>query len=148
AGNLKTGDNTTVVTFARTSGTGSVTGLGTATATGGVATKTVSGALAGPLRSEERRVGLNADTATFSIVPGSADHLTFTSSTAHLAAGNTRTLTVEVRDAAGNLETADNSTNVSFARRGGTGSVSGLGTATAAGGVATKTVTGALAGPL
>ena len=38
----------TVVTFAQTAGSGDLTGLGTATATGGVATLTVTGHTAGP----------------------------------------------------------------------------------------------------
>jgi hypothetical protein len=40
-------DSTLSVTFAKTSGTGSVTGLGSSTAVGGVATLTVTGGLAG-----------------------------------------------------------------------------------------------------
>ena len=47
-------------------------------------------------------------------LPGAADHLTFTSSTADLASGGGRTLVAEVRDAAGNLLTGDNSTSVDF----------------------------------
>ena len=47
AGNTVTSDNTTVVAFAKASGAGTVTGTGNATATGGVATKTITGALAG-----------------------------------------------------------------------------------------------------
>ena len=44
AGNTVTSDNTTVVAFAKASGTGTVTGTGNATAVGGVATKTITGA--------------------------------------------------------------------------------------------------------
>src|SRR6185369_16620688 len=46
-GNLLTGDNTTSITFSKTSGAGTVAGLGSATASSGVATKTVTGVLAG-----------------------------------------------------------------------------------------------------
>ena len=42
-----TADNATVVTFAKQSGAGTVTGTGTATAASGVATKTITGALVG-----------------------------------------------------------------------------------------------------
>ena len=42
ADNTVTGDNTTVVTFAKTAGAGTVTGTGTATAASGVATKTIT----------------------------------------------------------------------------------------------------------
>ena len=44
AGNTVTSDNTTVVTFAKQSGAGTVSGTGTATAASGVATKTITGA--------------------------------------------------------------------------------------------------------
>ena len=47
AGNTVTADNSTVVTFAKQSGTGTVTGTGTATVSSGVATKTITGALVG-----------------------------------------------------------------------------------------------------
>src|SRR5207244_4505321 len=49
-------DATLVVTFAKDAGAGNVSGLGTATASNGVATKTVTGTTAGS-GSEERRVG-------------------------------------------------------------------------------------------
>ena len=78
----------------------------------------------------------------------SAAKLAFTSPTASVASGATKTLTVEVRDASNNLVTSDNSTVVTFAQTSGTGSVTGLGTATASGGVASKVVTGATAGPV
>ena len=43
-GNTVTTDNTTVITFAKQSGAGTVTGTGTAIASAGVATKTITGA--------------------------------------------------------------------------------------------------------
>ena len=43
AGNTVTSDNTTVVAFAKASGTGTVTGTGNDTAVAGVASKTVTG---------------------------------------------------------------------------------------------------------
>src|SRR5439155_19786 len=107
AGNLESGDNTTVVTFAKTSGTGTVTGLGPATSSGGVASQTVTGALAGTATITATANSLTADSSTFTVVAGQADHLTFTSSIADLASGNSRTLTVEVRDTADNLESGD-----------------------------------------
>src|SRR5207247_4292329 len=115
-------------------------------------TKTVTGTLAGPLTITATANALNPDTTTFSVatdsVAGGPDHLTFTSSTADLAAGATRTLTVQIRDAAGNVASGDNTTVVPVAKTTGTGTVTGLGTATAAGGVASKTVSGALAGSI
>src|SRR5207237_3963581 len=84
---------------------------------------------------------LDALPICFSVTVGTADHLTFTGSNANVAAGSTKTLTAEVRDAAGNLETADNSTVVTFAKTAGPGTVGGLDTATASGGVASLTLT-------
>ncbi len=52
AGNTVTSDNTTVVDFAKASGAGTVTGTGNATAAAGVATKTITGALAGSVTME------------------------------------------------------------------------------------------------
>src|SRR5205807_904710 len=132
-GNLETSDNTTRVTFAETSGAGTVSGLGTATAAGGIASRTVTGAVAGSITITATATSLTGDTKTFTIDPGSADHLTFTSSTANLVSGTSRTLTVAIRDTAGNLETGDNATSLTFAKTGGVGNVTGLGTATASG---------------
>ena len=57
-GNIVTSDNTTVVTFAKTSGAGTVTGLGAATATAGVATKSVTNRLAGQIDLDAQAAGL------------------------------------------------------------------------------------------
>ena len=54
AGNTVTSDNTTVIAFAKASGAGTVSGTGNATASGGVATKTITGALRA--RSRWRRL--------------------------------------------------------------------------------------------
>ena len=145
-GNVVTGDNSTSVTFTQTSGTGSVSGTGSATAASGVATKTVTGVLAGSVTVTAHSGSLTDDTSTFTVVAGAASKLAITSSTANLSSGSTRDITAEVQDAAGNLVTGDNSTSVGFTQTSGSGSVSGAGSATAASGVATKTVTGVLAG--
>src|SRR5207249_1378766 len=125
-----------------------VTGLGSATVSGGVATQSVTGALAGSITITALAGTLSSDSTTFGVVAGAADRLVFTSSTADFVAGSTRTLTVEVRDAAGNLELGDNTTSVTFAKTAGAGVVTALGSATASSGVATKNVTGALAGSI
>src|SRR5262249_19382831 len=109
---------------------------------------TVTGQTAGAVTITASKSGLTSDTSSFSITVGPADHLTFTSDTSSVTSGSTKTLTAEVRDAAGNLETGDSSTVVSFAKTAGSGTVAGLGTATASGGVATLTVTGQTAGSL
>ncbi|MES1247893.1 MAG: invasin domain 3-containing protein, partial [Actinomycetota bacterium] len=146
--NLVTGDNSTSVTFAKTTGAGTVTGLGTATAANGVASLTVTGKLAGAITIGATSGSLTSDSTTFTIVPGSAAKVVVTSSGASLASGGTKTLTVEVRDANNNLVTSDNSTVVTLAQTGGTGTITGLGTATAANGVASLTVTGQTAGAI
>ena len=56
-GNTVTSDSSTVVAFAKTGGAGTVTGLGNATASNGVATKTVTNRLAGQVDLEPRRPG-------------------------------------------------------------------------------------------
>src|SRR5204862_3186318 len=112
AGNLETGDNTTVVGLAKTGGAGTVSGLGTATACGGVASLTVTGQTVGALTITASKTGLTSDTSSFSVTVGPADHLTYTSGNSSVASGSTKTLTAEIRDAAGNLETADNATVV------------------------------------
>ena len=144
--NLVTSDNSTVVAFAKSAGPGSVTGLGNATASGGIAQKTVTGAVAGSVTITATATGLSSDSTTFSVTPGAASKLVFTSSTAGVTSGSNKTLTVEIHDAADNLVSSDNSTVVAFAKSAGPGSVTGLGNATASGGIAQKTVTGAVAG--
>src|SRR5205823_2908962 len=134
-GNVETGDNSTVVTFAKTAGGGTVTGLGTATASGGVASLAVTGQTVGAITITASKTGLTSDTSSFSVALGPADHLTFTSSSTSVASSSTKALTVEIRDAAGNLETGDNTTVVGFAKTAGAGTASGLGNATATGGV-------------
>src|SRR5437870_6038642 len=90
-GNVVTGDNTILVTFAKTSGAGTVSGLGTVTTAGGVASKSITGALAGSITITASASSLISDSTVFGVVAGAADRLVFTSSTGVLASGNTRT---------------------------------------------------------
>ena len=91
---------------------------------------------------EATAIGLTTGTlASFTVVHGAAADIALTGSTANLASGATRVLTATIRDAAGNVVTADNSTVITFGKQSGAGTVTGTGTATAASGVATKTVT-------
>src|SRR4029079_17480957 len=131
-GNVLTDDNSTSVTFSKTSGAGTVSGLGSATAANGVATKTVPGLLAGSITLTAHSGSLTDDTTTFTIVAGAADHLTITSATRNLSSSTTRDITAEVRDANNNLLTTDNTTSVTFSKTSGAGTVTGLGAATAA----------------
>src|SRR5438552_4332429 len=148
-------DSTISITFAKTSGTGTVTGLGSSTAVAGVATVTVTGALAGSVTitaSGTASTGaLAAGTGnpiTFNVVAGAAAKLALSGSTADLASGSTRQLTATVQDTGGNTVStgADSTISITFAKTSGTGTVTGLGSSNAVAGVATLTVTGNLAG--
>ncbi len=156
AGNtISTGpDSTLSVTFTQVcaSGCGSVTGLGSATASAGVATITVTGSIAGTvslIATATSSTGpITSGALTFNVVDGSAAAVVLTGSTANLAIGATRTLTATIDDSAGNLVTsgADANLAITFVQTSGTGTVTGLGTRTAAAGVASITVTGATTG--
>ena len=249
AGNTVTSDNTTVVAFAKTGGAGTVTGLGSATASAGIATKVVVNAASGQIDLDAQAAGLTTGTGSYTIVAGSASTLTSTitaSPTSIVANGSsTSAITVRLKDAVGNdltgsggtvalgadryrlalggdrqrrrdvlrhahlsddgrqrdrhrhaqrrrarrngsghvrpragnadrpwpraartspatptpspprsqdangnTVTSDSSTVVAFAKTGGAGTVTGLGSATASGGVATKNVTNRLAGQI
>ncbi len=148
ADNLVTGDNSTAVTFAKTSGAGTLTGLGAATASGGVASKSVTGQTAGTITIGATATGLAAGSTTFDVVAGTPASIVLSGSVTDLASGTNRVLTATVKDGAGNTVTWDNTTTVTFGQTAGAGSVSGLGTASVASGVATKTVTGGTAGPV
>ena len=76
AGNTVTSDNTTVVAFAKASGAGTVSGTGNATAASGVATKTITGALAGTVTMEATAAGLTTGTlGAFTVVHGAATQI-------------------------------------------------------------------------
>ena len=147
AGNTVTSDSTTVVTFGKQSGAGTVTGTGTATAVAGVATKTITGQLVGAVVMEATAAGLTTGTlGSFTIVHGAATQVALTGAVTNLTSGATRVLTATIQDAAGNTVTSDSTTVVTFGKQSGAGTVTGTGTATAASGVATKTITGQLVG--
>ena len=106
AGNAVTSDNSTVVAFAKTGGAGTVTGLGNATAAGGIATKVVVNAASGQIDLDAQAAGLTTGTAIYTITPGSASTATSTisaSPTSIVANGaSTSAITVQLKDAAGN----------------------------------------------
>ncbi len=147
AGNTVAGDSSTIVTFAKTGGAGTVTGLGAATASNGVATLPVTNALAGSIDLQASAAGLTAGSTTYTIAHGAAAQIQL-SATGSSTSGASKTLTATLQDAAGNTVDSDSSTVVAFAKTGGAGTVTGLGTATATAGVATKVVTNALAGTI
>ena len=148
AGNTVTADNSTVIAFAKQSGFGTASGTGNATASGGVATKTITGALAGPVTMEATSAGLTTGTlGAFDVVHGAAAEIVLTGSTADLTSGAARVLTATIEDAAGNTVTSDNTTVIAFAKASGAGTVTGTGNAPPPRGVATKTITGASPAP-
>src|SRR5205085_1564731 len=122
--------------------------LGNSTASGGVASVTVTGQTVGSVTVTASKSGLTSDTSTFSVTVGPADHLTFTSNASSVASGSDKTLTAEIRHANGNLETGDSSTVVSIAKPSAAVFRSALGNSTASGGVASLTVTAQTAGSL
>ena len=146
-GALVADDNSTQVTFAKTAGTGTVTGLGTVTASAGIASLAVEGALAGAVTISATATLLTADGTTFTVVHGAATRIQLATSGSN-ASGAAKTLTATIQDVAGNTVTGDSSTVVGFAKTAGTGTVAGLGPDPAANGVATIGVTNTLAGTI
>src|SRR5438552_1025003 len=148
-------DSSLSVTFAKTAGTGTVTGLGSATASAGVATLTVTGNAPGSITITASATGSagaltpgSGNPITFNVVTGAASKLALSGSTANLTAGATRTLTATIQDSAGNTITtgSDSTLSVTFAKTAGVGNVSGLNSVNAVAGVASLTVTGTTAG--
>ncbi len=105
-GNTITSDNTTVVSFAKTSGAGTVTGLGDATAGAGVATKSVTNRLAGQIDLDAQAAGLTTGTMSYTIVVGpvsaSASTVNAVPSSVVNNGTDATTITVTVLDAGGN----------------------------------------------
>ena len=85
AGNLVPGDNGRSISFAKSAGAGTVTGLGAAATSNGVAQLSVTGAVAGAITIDATAAGLADGSTAFTIVPGAPDHLTITSGTSNLA---------------------------------------------------------------
>ncbi len=141
-GNTLTTSGTTV-TFAKSgSGAGTVSGLGTALTTSGVATKVVTGVLAGDLDATAAITGpITSSALAMTIVPGTVSQLALTGATSDLTSGSSRTLTATLQDAAGNT-VPTTGTTVTYAQTAGAGTVTGLATANTSGGVATLDVTG------
>jgi hypothetical protein len=143
-GNLVAGDAGRTITFAQSSGTGSLSGLGPATTSAGAAARTVTGGSAGMVAVTASSPGLGSASLSFSVVAGAATQMAFTSATDPLISGSARILTVELRDSSGNPAAAAGP--VTFAKTSGPGSVSGLGSKSATAGAASVTIVGELAG--
>ena len=147
-------DATRSVSFAKTSGDGTVTNFaGSATTSAGVATLDVTGVTAGSITIEASATlsaGVKTSPLTFSVTHGPASQMVLTGSTANFTSQTQRDYTATLRDAAGNTVTSgtDASKVVGFSRSG-TGSLMGFsGSATASNGVATYTAVAATAGPV
>jgi hypothetical protein len=98
--------------------------------------------------SAKAKVGSTRGTSNeFTVDPGAAARLAFTSSTGSLKLSHSRLLSVVIHDAYGN-KVSDGSHDVTFAQSGGLGSLSGLGDSLSASGVATILAQGALVGPV
>lgn len=148
AGNLVTSGGSHSVTFAKTAGIGSVTGLGTVTSSSQSAFEHIVGAVAGSITIRATASGLTSATTSFTVVPGAAKKLVFSSSTANLTSGSPRTLIARIEDAAGNV-VSSSSHSVLFKKMSGAGTVTGLpATVTSASGIASKSVTGAASGSI
>jgi hypothetical protein len=126
-------DSTDSITFGRTAGTGSVTGLTTVAASAGVAGDAVTGNVAGSVTLTASGTvngsAISSNAAAFTVTPGTASRLAFTqqpSSSSAGAAFATQPI-VSVQDAAGNTVTSDSST-VTLAITSGTPASGGPGT--------------------
>jgi len=105
---VTSGPNSTLnVTFAKTGGTGTVTGLGSTNAVAGVATLTVTGNAVGPVTITASATGLAPGTGnpiSFNVVAAAASRLVITGS-ATQTAGTTQNLTITAKDGSGNIDT-------------------------------------------
>src|SRR5438876_51738 len=148
AGNtISTGaDSTLSVTFGKTSGTGSVTGLGSSTAVAGVATLTVAGNVAGSVTITASATGsggaLAAGTGNpiaFNVVVGIASKLAFVQQPTTTTAGQTISpaVTVQIQDANGNLTTSTASVGIAILFNPSSGTLNGGTPVSAVGGTAT-----------
>ena len=142
-GNLETGDNTTQVTVALNSGTGPLQGTMTVTVAGGVATFIdLSDNLAETITLQfTSNPSLTAVTSNNVVVNPAAPSILViqTQPSATATAGSPFSVqpVVYVEDQYGNLETGDNTTQVTAALNSGTGPLQGTTTVTVAGGIAT-----------
>jgi hypothetical protein len=137
------------VAFSKTSGPGTVEGLSSVvSASSGIASVEITGDHAGSV-TLKATAGAVTRTLTFDVVHGPLAALAFTSSDANLRSGSTRTLTVALEDANGNLVDSGNGSGapVTFSKECGCGTVTPLPTTVgASGGIASLQVTGGRAG--
>ncbi len=116
-GNTETGDNSTIVGFAKTAGSGTVDGLGNATAVAGVASLNATGHLAGSITITASNGGLASDASTFTVVPGSVAQLVYAQGPTGALVTNaiSPAVSVDLLDAYGNLTTSSDHIQLAFA---------------------------------
>jgi len=141
-GNLRTTDNSTVVTATRNAGTASLQGTTSVTAVNGLATFSNLSYT----KAETISIAFNSGTLTgvtsssVTVNPAAASKLTLQtqpSATATAGVAFAQQPAIRIEDAYGNLRSSDNSTVVTAARNAGSGTLQGTLTATAVNGVAT-----------
>jgi adhesin/invasin len=143
--NVVTGDNTTQVTATRSAGTGTLGGTVIVTAVNGIATftnlqYTIAETITIAFTSNPALTGATSNNVV--VGPGTATHLfiaTQPSGTATAGVAFGTQPVVHIRDAFNNVVTTDNTTQVTATASGGTGTLGGTVTVTAANGVATFT---------
>src|SRR5882724_2331892 len=143
-GNLRSADSSTVVTAARSAGSGTLQGTTSLAAVNGiVAFGNLSHNVVTNITITFTGSGLTgATSSTIAVSAATADHLTIqTQPSASATAGVvfTQQPKVRIEDAFGNLISSDNGTVVSAARNAGSGTLQGTVTATAVSGVASFT---------
>jgi hypothetical protein len=143
-GNRLTSDNSTVVTATRSTGTGSLQGTTTATASAGVVTfANLSYNVAETITINFTSGSLtNATSGNIVVSPSAANRLTIQtqpSPTATAGAAIAPQPVIRIEDQFGNLRSSDNSTVVTAARGAGSGTLQGTTSMTAVAGVVTFT---------
>lgn len=142
-GAIMTDDSTTPITLTQ-SGTGSVIGLSTVTASAGIISSAVTGTTGGSvtITGAYNSTVTNGST-TFTVL---SYHIVITSSSSPLPSASNLVLAAEVRNVALAVDTSSTA-SVTFSQSG-TGTLSGVGSATAVNGIASRLVTGGTVGPL
>jgi hypothetical protein len=142
-GAIMTDDSTTPITLTQ-SGTGSVIGLSTVTASAGIISSAVTGTTGGSVTiSGAYDSTVTSGSTTFTIQPY---HIVITSSSSPLPSGSNLVLVAEVRNVSLAADTSS-SASVTFSQSG-TGTLTGIGSATSVNGIASRLATGGTVGPL
>jgi hypothetical protein len=141
-GNLRSTDNTTVITASRNAGSGTLQGTTSATASGGVVTfANLSHTVADTISIDFAGTGLPVVTSGNVLVSaGAASKLTILtqpSSTATAGVPFAQQPVVRIEDSFGNLRSTDNTTVVTAARSAGSGTLQGTTSVTAVNGLVT-----------